>query len=165
MPCFPNDMGLCPPFRQSHQHDRGIHDERRHQRSYDALEVTFGRSRSRSTWVWKGGPKNSKASYPFIDEEDYKRRGRVGLNADHPLIIPAPAPPFPLNTTPRRKRLGINPQGDAELHTTHSDSHTNGNIDVQLVTEQAILSIEHHSQPVVERSLPTPVSNGPIKRV
>ena len=107
--------------------------------------------------------KDSKASDPFVDEEDYKRGDRVGLKTN-PFIIPAPPPLIsPPTTTPHRKRMDL--QGDADPHTALGDSPTNGNTDVRLATEQTTPGVERNSQSIAGRSLPTPVSNGPIKHV
>ena len=123
-----------------------------------------GRNRLGSGGFGKeGGSKVSKALDPFVDEEDYKRGNGVGLGSNHPFIIAAPPPlPYP-TTTSRRKRMDL--RDDADLHATHGDSPTDGNTDVQLATEQITPSMERNSRSIVERSLPTPVSNGPIKHV
>jgi hypothetical protein len=126
-----------------------------------------GRDRLGSGELGKeGGSKDSKASDLFVDEEGYKRNDRVGLetNMNHPFIIPVPPPLLsPPTATPRRKRMDL--QGDADLRTAPGDSPTNANIDAQLATEQITPSMERNSQSITGRSLPTPVSNGPIKHV
>jgi hypothetical protein len=126
-----------------------------------------GRDRLGSGELGKeGGSKDSKASDLFVDEEGYKRNDRVGLetNMNHPFIIPVPPPLLSLPTaTLRRQRMDL--QGDADLRTAPGDPPTNANIDAQLAIEQITPSMERNSQSITGRSLPTPVSNGPIKHV
>lgn len=98
----------------------------------------------------------------FVDEEDHKEGDRVGLNANHPFIIPPPAPPpSPPTTALRRKRMDL--RGDTGLPIKIG-------IDTLLATEQTTplapqIGSEDHSQSIAGRPLPIPVSNGPIKRV
>jgi len=100
---------------------------------------------------------------PFVDEEGYKRGDPVSLSINNPFTIPSPVSLLsPPTTATHRKQMDH--QGDTGLHTMPDDSPTTVNIDVQIAVEQTTPGMEHDSQSITGRSLPTPVSNGPIKR-
>lgn len=117
------------------------------------------------------GSKGSKArssgnADPFVDD---KRDGHVGRNTTHPFIIPSLVPPLSASTTTSRQKRMDTP-GDPDVHAVPSDSPTNVSSKGELGTKQSTplgpqANPERHSQSVAGRSLPTPVSNGPIKRV
>lgn len=129
-----------------------------------------------------GGLKDSRVYLsdnpnPFVDD-DCKRVDRVSLGTSRTFVIPPPAPPLsPPTTTQRRK--WADPQGDTDLHILPSNSLTKVGIDIQVAIGKPIplvshpqslpnspqISLERPSQSIAERSLLTPVSNGPIKRV
>lgn len=129
-----------------------------------------------------GRSKDSKACLsgnpdPFVDEGDYKRGEHVGLNTTRTFVIPPPVSPLSSPTTAqRRKRMDL--QRDANVPTVPRDSSTKVDIDARVAIEQTTplvsqpqpasaspqISLEHQSQSIVGRSLPTPVSNGPAKR-
>jgi len=133
-----------------------------------------GRNRPGSGEFGKeGGLKDSKVHLggnpdPFVDEEDHKGGDGVGLSTNRPFVIHPPAPLLsPPTTTPRRKRMDL--RGDADPHAIPSDTPMKANFDAQPTSEQTTplapqISPEGHSQSIAGRSLPTPVSNGPIKR-
>ena len=110
----------------------------------------------------EGGSKESKAHLcgnPDFFEEGLKRGYPVGLSTNNPFTIPSPDPPLsPPTTTPPRKRMDH--QGDTGLHPKPSDY-----INMKIATEQTTPGMEPNSQSIAGRSLPTPVSNGPTKRV
>jgi len=129
-----------------------------------------------------GGSKDSKAHLngnpdPFVDEDGYKREGCIDLNIGRPFVIPPPVPLLsPPTTTQRRKRMDL--QDDADLRPVFTDLPAKAVIDTRAAAEQTTplvsqqlasphrspkLSLEHRSQSIAGRSLPTPVSSGPVK--
>jgi len=147
-----------------------------------------GRDRLGSGEFEKGGrSKDSKDSKrrlndspdPFVGEGGYKRGGCLSPNTSRPFVISPPVPPLsPPTTTQRRKRMDL--QGDVGLHAVLGDLPVNADTDTRvaaqqntpLVSQQQLpspsrpptLSLEHQSQSITGRSLPTPVSSGPVKR-
>ena len=118
---------------------------------------------------------------PFVDEDGHNRGGRVRSGTGRPFefVIPSPAPPLsPTRTARRRKRMDLQP--DTNQHARPSDSPTKANIDPQDTGELATplssqpwfpshpgspqVDLERQTQSMAGKSLPTPVSNGPIKR-
>ena len=107
---------------------------------------------------------------PFVDEGGCQTGDRVGLEINHPFSIPSPPPPLsPPTTTPRRKRMGL--QTNADTQIVPGDSPPK----VDTVTGQTTPFVSQSkptpSSPktgldyMAGKSLPTPVSNGPIKYV
>ena len=118
-----------------------------------------------------GGSKNPKARLsgspdPFIGD---KRGDRVDSILTHSFAIlpPVPLPPLPTASL-RRKRM--DPQGDIDLRKVPDNSPEGVGINVQPAAEKTTPSVSqinpgNRSRYVTGRSLPTPVSNEPTKRV
>ena len=116
------------------------------------------------------GSKDSKTRLsgnldPFVDNE---RGGRANLNTRHLFTFPPPVLPPPSASELISYRSRMDFQVDPNAHATTKGLPAN--INVEPGAKQATplppqVDAEGHSQPVAGKSLPTPVSNGPAKRV
>ena len=105
----------------------------------------------------------SHSPNPFVD---YEGGGRFGLNIN-PFKNPPRIPPLLPSLRAISHQTRMDPHRDESPHSISNDLRVN--IDVQLTTEQTTplapqTDLEHPPQAIAGRSLPTPVSNGPVKR-
>ena len=92
---------------------------------------------------------------PLVDDE---RSGRVSLYINPFTNLP------PIPSLPSSSRRRMDSQGDVTLYPVPGNLQVK--IGVRPTTPPAPqIDSEHHSQSIAGRSLPTPVSNGPIKRL
>ena len=126
-----------------------------------------------------GKSKDSKAHSsgnpdPFVDY-DRKSGDRVGPNTSRIFAIPPSAPPLSPSTT-AQQRSRMDPKGDTDPHTVPRNPPTKVDIDVQVANEKSTPLVSRPQSPsdlpqinlsssIAGRSLPTPVSNGPMKGV